>query len=372
MLKATNLNIIDWFVKFLQTYHERLFKNLIVGNEFLEGQNKMFKTFSKDLGIDLGTANTLVYQKNKGIVVCEPSIVAIEQASGKIIAYGNEAKKMIGKTSKDILVIHPMREGVIANYEITVEMLKHYIKIAGERSGFIQNKQSVVICIPSGITGVEERSVVDAVKQAGAKKASLIAEPLAAGLGAGLPVFEATGNMVVDIGGGTTEVAVLSLGGIVTSMSVRKAGDSMDEALSLYIRNQYGMLIGLQSAEQLKIQLGCADFFFAHERMQVRGRDLLTGLPKTEEITGEEVVRAIEDIVQDIVDAVKLTLEKTPPELAADIIERGIVLVGGGALLKNLDQVISQAVGIPVWVAENPMECVAIGAGQSLEHTHFS
>lgn len=329
----------------------------------------MLGKFSRDLGIDLGTANTLVYRKGKGIIVREPSVVAIDMATKKVLAVGNEAKKMIGKTSKGISVIRPMKEGVIADYEITASMLKYYMHHAEMKGNFFTQKPSVVICVPSGVTSVEKRAVTDAAKQAGAKDAFVIEEPLAAAIGAGLPVGEPTGNMVVDIGGGTTEVAVISLGGVVSCISVRRAGDDMDEAIALYVRNQYGVLIGEQTAEQLKIELGAADMSLANQVLDVRGRDLLTGLPKIIQVKGEDVANAIHEVIEAVVNAVKNTLEKTPPELAADIIERGIVLTGGGALLKNMDAVISEETQIPVWLAEEPLDCVAIGTGQALAYT---
>ena len=331
----------------------------------------MLANVSRGLGIDLGTANTLVYQKNKGIIVREPSVVAVECATKKIVAYGDKAKKMIGKTPESISVIRPMKEGVIADYEITTEMLKYYMRIAGSSRGIFTKKPSVVICIPSGITCVEKKSIIDAAKQAGAKEALVLEEPLAAAIGVGLPVSEATGSMVVDIGGGTTEVAVISLGGVVTSVSLRRAGDDMDEAILSYIRNHYGILIGEQTAEQLKFHLGSADLGHKDTSMKVRGRDLLSGLPKTIIVKGEDISYAVHDIVLAIIEAVKNTLEKTPPELAADIVERGIVLTGGGSLLRNLDKVISDETKIPVWIAEEPLDCVAVGTGQSLAYTHF-
>lgn len=331
----------------------------------------MLGKFSRDLGIDLGTANTLVYRKGKGIIVREPSVVAMDTMTKNILAVGNDAKRMIGKTPKGISIVRPMKEGVIADYEITAAMLKHYMRKAEINGNFFTQKPAVVVCVPSGVTAVEKRAVTDAAKQAGAKEAFVIEEPLAAAIGAGLPVWEPTGCIIVDVGGGTTEVAVISLGGVVSSVSIRRAGDNMDEAIALYIRNHYGVLIGEQTAEQLKIELGSADMSIANQVVDIRGRDLLTGLPKTIEVKGEDVVTAIHEIVDSIVNAVKNTLEKTPPELSADIIERGIVLTGGGALLKNLDRVISEETQIPVWLAEEPLDCVAIGTGKSLEYANF-
>ncbi|WP_306798664.1 rod shape-determining protein [Oceanobacillus saliphilus] len=328
--------------------------------------------FSQDLGIDLGTANTLVFVKGKGIVVREPSVVAKNITTGEVEAVGSAARNMIGRTPGNISVIRPMKDGVIADYETTAVMMKYYMKKAMKNRSIFAKKPNVMICVPSGITMVEERAVIDASKQAGAKEAYPIAEPFAAAIGAGLPVWEPTGSMIVDIGGGTTEVAVISLGGIVTSESIRVAGDNMDEAIINYIRKNYSLLIGERSAESIKMDIGSAREQNSDEEMDIRGRDLLTGLPKTITITANEISSSLDDTVDSIVNAVKTTLEKTPPELAADIMDRGIVLSGGGALLRNLEQVISDETKIPVFVAENPLESVAIGTGKSLEYIqHF-
>jgi rod shape-determining protein MreB and related proteins len=328
----------------------------------------MFGFGTKDLGIDLGTANTLVYVKGKGIVVREPSVVAIQKDTKQIVAVGNEAKNMIGRTPGNVVALRPMKDGVIADYETTATMMKYYIKQATKNKGFFAGKPYVMVCVPYGITAVEERAVIDATRQAGARDAYTIEEPFAAAIGANLPVWEPTGSMVVDIGGGTTEVAVISLGGIVTSQSIRIAGDEMDEAIIQYIRKTYNLMIGERTAEAIKVEIGSAGNPEGIGKMEIRGRDLLTGLPKTIEISAEEVAEALRDTVYAIVDSVKNTLEKTPPELAADIMDRGIVLTGGGALLRNLDKVISRETDMPVIVAENPLDCVAIGTGKALDH----
>lgn len=327
---------------------------------------------SQDLGIDLGTANTLVFLKGKGVVMREPSVVAINKQTGDIEAVGSAARNMIGRTPGNIKVIRPMKDGVIADYDTTASMIKYYLKKAMRKRSFFAGKPKVVICVPSGITMVEERAVIDATKQAGAKDAYPIAEPFAAAIGVGLPVWEPTGSMIVDIGGGTTEVAVISLGGIVTSQSIRTAGDDMDEAIVQYIRKEYNLLIGERSAESIKQDIGSASKLAENPIMEIRGRDLLSGLPKTIEITSNEITAALQDSVMKIVNAVKETLEKTPPELAADIMDRGIVLTGGGSMLHNLDQVIGEDTKIPVLKTEHPLDSVAIGTGKSLENIdHF-
>ncbi|WP_102026882.1 rod shape-determining protein [Salirhabdus sp. Marseille-P4669] len=325
---------------------------------------------SQDLGIDLGTANTLVFVKGKGIVMREPSVVARRVDSGKVEAVGNNAKMMIGRTPGSITVIRPMKDGVIADYETTAMMMKYYMNKASRKRSFFGRKPNVMVCVPSGITMVEERAVLDATKQAGAKDAFTIAEPFAAAIGAGLPVWEPTGSMIVDIGGGTTEVAIISLGGIVTSQSIRIAGDKMDDSIVQYIRKKYNLLIGEHTAEVVKMELGTALISDDIDDMEIRGRDLVTGLPKTITITNEEIASALSDTVLAIVETVKNTLERTPPELAADIMEKGIVLAGGGALLKNLDQKISAETKMPVFVAEDPLDCVAIGTGKALDFIH--
>lgn len=329
----------------------------------------MFGFGSKDLGIDLGTANTLVYVKGKGVVSREPSVVAYQTDTKQIVAVGNDAKNMIGRTPGNVIAMRPMKDGVIADYDTTAKMMKYFINQAmkGKGGGF-GRKPYVMVCVPSGITAVEVRAVIDATRQAGARDAYTIEEPFAAAIGADLPVWEPTGSMVVDIGGGTTEVAIISLGGIVTSQSIRIAGDDMDDAIITYIRKNYNLMIGDRTAESVKVEIGSAGMPEGIDKMEIRGRDLLTGLPKTIEVTPEEIANALKDTVYSIVDAVKNTLEKTPPELAADIMDRGIVLTGGGALLRNLDRVISEETNMPVLIAENPLDCVAIGTGKALDH----
>ncbi|WHY70720.1 rod shape-determining protein [Fictibacillus enclensis] len=331
----------------------------------------MFGGFSRDLGIDLGTANTLVYVKGKGVVVREPSVVALRTDTGSIEAVGNDAKNMIGRTPGNIVAVRPMKDGVIADFETTATMMKYFIQQAQKNRSVFARKPNVMVCVPSGITAVEKRAVEDATKQAGAREAYTIEEPFAAAIGADLPVWEPTGSMVVDIGGGTTEVAIISLGGIVTSQSIRIAGDEMDDAIIQYIKKTYNLMIGERTAETLKLEIGSAGTADGIENMDIRGRDLLTGLPKTITITAEEVSSALRDTVNSIMEAVKVTLEKTPPELAADIMDRGIVLTGGGALLRNLDKVISEETKMPVIVAENALDCVAVGTGRALENLHL-
>lgn len=325
--------------------------------------------FSKDLGIDLGTANTLVFLKNRGIVVNEPSVVAINTQTRGILAVGDEAKQMIGRTPGSIVAIRPMRDGVIADFETTQAMLSYFIRKAYTRS-FFSPRPRVVVCVPSGVTEVEKRAVVEATIAAGARdrEAFLIEEPMAAAIGAGLPVEEPTGSMIVDIGGGTTEVAVISLGGIVTSKSLRKAGDEMDEYIVNFVKKEYNLAIGERTAEMIKLTVGTVFDPDPSDRMEIRGRDLISGLPKTIVISAPEVNAAISEPVNAIVDAIKFTLEKTPPELASDIMEAGIMLAGGGALLHGLDALISHETGMPVLVADEPLNCVADGTGLVLEH----
>ncbi|KGA97608.1 rod shape-determining protein Mbl [Alkalihalobacillus alcalophilus ATCC 27647 = CGMCC 1.3604] len=331
----------------------------------------MFGGFSKDIGIDLGTANTLVYVKGKGIVVREPSVVALRTDTGSIEAVGNDAKNMIGRTPGNIVAVRPMKDGVIADFDTTATMLKHFIRQAAKNRSLFSRRPNVMVCVPTGITAVEKRAVEDATKQAGAKEAYTLEEPFAAAIGADLPVWEPTGSMVVDIGGGTTEVAIISLGGIVTSQSIRVAGDEMDEAIIQYVKRKYNLMIGERTAETLKLEIGSAGAPEGVDDMDIRGRDLLTGLPKTLSVTADEIAGALADTVTTIIEAVKNTLEQSPPELAADIMDRGIVLTGGGAYLRNLDQVLSDETNMPVIVAENPLDCVAIGTGRALENLHL-
>ena len=326
-----------------------------------------FGGFTRDLGIDLGTANTLVYVKGKGVVLREPSVVALQTDTKQIVAVGSDAKQMIGRTPGNVVALRPMKDGVIADYETTATMMKYYIQQAQKSNGFFSRKPYVMVCVPSGITAVERRAVIDATRQAGARDAYPIEEPFAA-IGANLPVWEPTGSMVVDIGGGTTEVAIISLGGIVTSQSVRVAGDDMDDSIIQYIKKSYNLMIGERTAEALKLEIGSAGEPEGIEPMEIRGRDLVSGLPKTVLIQPEEIADALKDTVDAIVESVKNTLEKTPPELAADIMDRGIVLTGGGALLRNLDKVISEETKMPVLVAEDPLDCVAIGTGKALDN----
>lgn len=328
----------------------------------------MFDGFTKDLGIDLGTANTLVFVKGKGVVVREPSVVALRTDTKTIEAVGEDAKRMIGRTPGNIRAIRPMKDGVIADFETTATMIRYFIRKAQKPRMLFPRHPYVMVCVPSGITAVEQRAVEDATRQAGARDAYTIEEPFAAAIGADLPVWEPTGSMVVDIGGGTTEVAVISLGGIVTSRSVRVAGDEMDDAIIQYIKRTYNLMIGERSSEQLKIDIGSAMKSNQSQSMEIRGRDLVSGLPKTVNVTSDEVTDALADTIGSIVDAVKVTLEKCPPELAADIMDRGIVLTGGGALLRNLDRLLSKETGMPVLVAEHPLDCVAIGTGRALEN----
>lgn len=330
-----------------------------------------FGNLQRDLGIDLGTANTLVYVRGKGVVVREPSVVALQTDTKSIVAVGNDAKNMIGRTPGNVVAVRPMKDGVIADYETTAVMIKYYMKQAQKSKGGFSGKPYVMVCVPSGITAVEKRAVIDATRQAGARDAYPIEEPFAAAIGADLPVWEPTGSMVVDIGGGTTEVAVISLGGIVTSQSIRVAGDEMDDSIIHYIKKHYNLLIGERTAETLKMEIGAAGNADGIEPMEIRGRDLLSGLPKTVTIRAEEICSALQDTVDAIVESVKNTLEKTPPELAADIMESGIVLTGGGALLRNLDKVINKETQMPVYVAENPLDCVAIGTGKALDNIHL-
>ncbi len=325
----------------------------------------MFGLGTKNIGIDLGTANTLVYMEGKGIVLREPSVVAKNTQTGEVIAVGSEAKEMIGRTPGTIVAIRPMKDGVIADYDTTAAMLKYFMeKTVGN------SKPSVMVCVPSGVTEVEKRAVIDAARVAGAREAFVIEEPFAAAIGAGLPVMDPTGSMVVDIGGGTTDVATISLGGIVSSTSIRQAGDKFNNAIINYIHSNFNLLIGERTAEDIKIQIGSASVEKAKEieSMNIRGRDLVTGLPKSIDVEAVDIANAIQDVVQDVIVAIKETLEQTSPEIAADVIDHGIVLTGGGALLKNLPEVISEATKVPVFIAQDPLDCVAIGTGESLKN----
>ena len=326
---------------------------------------KFFAWGSKDIGIDLGTANILVTLKGKGIVLKEPSVVAINRRNGNIVATGNEAKEMLGRTPEQIKAVRPMKDGVIADFTATQLMLKNIIGKVGKRYNI--GRPRVVVGVPSGITEVEERAVEEAVMQAGAKEVYLIEEPMAAAIGASLEVGEPSGNIIVDIGGGTTEVAVISLGGIVVSHSLRVAGDELDEDIVNYIKREMNLAIGNTTAEQIKIQIGCAMPLMTEMSMDVRGRDLASGFPRNIKVTSTQIEEAIKESINKIVDIVKLTLEKTPPELASDIMEKGIILAGGGALIKNLDKLLSNETGMPVYVADEPLDCVVRGTGKTLD-----
>lgn len=322
---------------------------------------------SKDMGIDLGTANTLVYVKGKGIVLREPSVVAINDVTKRALAVGREAKQMIGRTPGNIIAIRPLKDGVIADFEVTQTMLKKFIEKVTSKS--ILASPRIIVCFPSGVTGVEKRAIEEATKQAGAREVVLMEEPMAAAIGAGLPVDDATGSMIVDIGGGTTEVAVISLGGIVTSKSLRIAGNELDQSITSYIKREFNLMIGERTAEQVKMEIGSAFQLDEVERViDIKGRDLITGLPKTIKVTEDQIRDALKEPVSAIIDSIKTTLEKTPPELAADIMEKGIMLAGGGALLRNLDALINHETHMPVHIAEQPLDCVALGAGKALEN----
>lgn len=331
--------------------------------------HRLLGFMSADMAIDLGTANTLVYVKGRGIVLDEPSVVAIAEVKGRkqVLAVGEEAKQMLGRTPGNISAIRPLRDGVIADFEVAEEMIKHFIRKVHNRRGFAS--PLIIVCVPSGSTAVERRAIQESAESAGARKVLLIEEPMAAAIGAGLPVTEPTGSMVVDIGGGTTEVAVISLGGIVYARSVRVGGDKMDEAIISYIRRNHNLLIGEASAERIKLDIGAA---WANPRVpspmrEVKGRDLINGVPREIVVSQAQIAESLAEPVSQIVETVKITLENTPPELAADIVDKGIVLTGGGALLHGLDDVLREATGLPVVVAEEPLRCVALGTGRALE-----
>ncbi len=321
--------------------------------------------FTRDIGVDLGTANTLVCLKGKGIIMREPSVVAYDIRNDAVRAVGREAKEMIGRTPGSIVAVRPLKNGVIADFDVTAAMLKRFVKLA--LKGSFVSRVRMVICIPAGVTEVESRAVHDAAKQAGAMDVVLVEEPMAAAVGAGLPVHDATGNMVVDIGGGTSEVAVISLGDIVTAQSIRTAGDDLDEAIINYIRRKHNLLIGERTAEQIKIEIGSAKPYEGETTIEIKGRNQVDGLPKNVVISSEEVRIAMADTVYQIIDTIRLTLEKTPPELAADIIDRGITLTGGGALLRGLAELIAEETGIAVTIAANPLDCVVLGTAKYLE-----
>jgi rod shape-determining protein MreB len=318
----------------------------------------------RDMAVDLGTANTLVYVRGRGVVLNEPSVVAINNNTQGILAVGTEAKRMIGRTPGNIVAIRPLKDGVIADFDTTERMLRYFIQKVHKRR---YARPRIVVCVPSGITGVEQRAVKEAAYSAGARKVFIIEEPMAAAIGAGLPVHEPTGNMVVDIGGGTTEVAVISLGGIVTSASIRTGGDELDSAIIAYVKKEYSLMLGERTAEEIKMALGSAFPMPDEPHAEIRGRDLVSGLPKTIVVSAEEIRKAIEEPVNSIVDAVKTTLDKCPPELSGDVMDRGIVLTGGGALLRGLDERLKHETGMPIHIADNPLHSVAIGSGKCVE-----
>jgi len=331
--------------------------------------NHILGLFSNDMGIDLGTATTLVYAKGQGIVLCEPSVVAIQKGTHNVLAVGEEAKRMLGRTPGNIIAIRPMKDGVIADFEITEDMLRYFIKKVHNRKVFVRPR--MVIAIPSGITEVEKRAVKDSAEHAGAREVYLVEEPIAAAIGVGLPIQEPSGNMIIDIGGGTTEIAVISLAGIVFSRSIRIGGDELDDAIIEHLKKTYNLMIGERTAEDIKIKIGSAYPLEEELTMDVRGRDLVAGLPKTITISSEEVREAVAGPISAILEATRMTLERTPPELSSDLIERGIILAGGGALLRGMDKLISEETGLPVHVAEDPMTAVAIGTGKVLSEIKY-
>src|SRR3954466_4395372 len=332
--------------------------------------NGVFGLFSNDIGIDLGTANTLVYVKDHGIVLREPSVVAVAAGTNRVLSVGDEAKRMLGRTPGNIVAIRPLKDGVIADFEITEAMLRHFImKVHGKRA--FKPRPRVVIAVPSGITEVEKRAVKESALRAGAREVYLIEEPMAAAIGVGLPVQDPAGNMIIDIGGGTTEVALISLSGIVFSRSVRVAGDELDEAVAGYMKRAYNLMIGERTAEEIKIKIGSAYPMEKETSMEVKGRDLVAGLPKTLQITSQEVREALLEPISTIVDSVRITLERCPPKLSADLVDRGLVLAGGGALLRGFDKLLSEETGLPVHVAEDPLSAVAEGTGKCLNELKF-
>jgi rod shape-determining protein MreB len=330
---------------------------------------RLFGAFSSDIGIDLGTANTLVYLRDHGIVLREPSVVAVKAGTNHVLAIGDDAKRMLGRTPGNIVAVRPLRDGVIADYEVTEAMLRHFIRKVHNRRRWIRPR--IVIAVPSGITEVEKRAVNESAAAAGAREVHLIEEPMAAAIGVGLPVQEAAANMIVDIGGGTTEVAIISLYGLVYSRSVRVAGDELDEAITNYLRRAYNLMIGERTAEEIKIRMGSAYPQAKETTVEVKGRDLIAGLPKTIKVTSNEIREALMDPLGVIIDSIRVTLERCPPELSADLVDRGIVLTGGGALLKGIDQLVSEETGLPVHVAEDPLSAVAEGTGKLLDELDF-
>ena len=327
--------------------------------------DQVMGVFSNDVAIDLGTANTLVYLKGKGIVLNEPSVVAVDRTTGKVIAVGKEAKSMLGRTPDEIFAVRPLKDGVIADFEKTEDLLREFIQKALRRRTWVRPR--IIICVPSGITEVEKRAVQDSAQHAGAREVLLVPEPIAAAIGVGLPVGKPSGNMIIDIGGGTTEIAVMALNSIVNQQSIRVGGDEMDEAIVQYVKKAYNLLIGEQTAEQIKIRIGSAFRLEQEEEMEIKGRDLVAGIPKTMKISSVEVREALSEPLQQIVDALMQSLEKTPPELASDIVDRGIVMTGGGSLLRGIDMLLREATNLPITVAEDPLTCVVLGTGKILD-----
>jgi rod shape-determining protein MreB and related proteins len=327
--------------------------------------DQVMGVFSNDVAIDLGTANTLVYLRGKGIVLNEPSVVAVDRTTNKVIAVGKEAKSMLGRTPDEIHAVRPLKDGVIADFEKTEDLLREFIQKALRRRTWVRPR--IIICVPSGITEVEKRAVQDSAQHAGAREVLLVPEPIAAAIGVGLPVGKPSGNMIIDIGGGTTEIAVMALNSIVNQQSIRVGGDEMDEAIVQYVKKAYNLLIGEQTAEQIKIRIGSAFRLEQEEEMEIKGRDLVAGIPKTMKISSVEVREALSEPLQQIVDALMQSLEKTPPELASDIVDRGIVMTGGGSLLRGIDMLLREATNLPITVAEDPLSCVVLGTGKILD-----
>lgn len=341
----------------------------MIQQQIAKALDNLLGMFSSDMGIDLGTASTLVYLKNEGIVLCEPSVVAIEAGTSNVLAVGEEAKRMLGRTPGNIVAIRPMRDGVIADFEITEAMLRYFIKKVHNSRRLVRPR--VVIAVPSGITEVEKRAVKDSALHAGAREVFMLEEPVAASIGVGLPIQEPSGNMIIDIGGGTTEMAVISLAGVVFSKSIRIGGDEMDEAIINYLKRTYNLMIGERTAEEIKIRIGSGYPLEEEMTMDVRGRDLVAGLPKMINVTSEEIREALSEPIAQIVEAVRITLERTPPELSADLIEKGLIMAGGGALLRGFDKLISEETGLPVHIADDPLTAVALGTGKVLSELRY-
>lgn len=341
----------------------------MIRQQLTKSYDNLLGFFSSDMGIDLGTASTLVYLKNEGIVLCEPSVVAIESGTSNVLAVGEEAKRMLGRTPGNIIAIRPMRDGVIADFEITESMLRYFIKKVHNSRRLVRPR--VVIAVPSGITEVEKRAVKEAALHAGAREVFMLEEPVAASIGVGLPIQEPSGNMVIDIGGGTTEMAVISLAGVVFSKSIRVGGDEMDDAIINYLKRTYNLMVGERTAEEIKIKIGSGYPMEEEMTMDVKGRDIVAGLPKMISVASEEVREALSEPITQIVEAVRITLERTPPELSADLIEKGLILAGGGALLRGLDKLISEETGLPVHLADDPLTAVALGTGKVLNELTY-